>query len=134
MSVKCGDFFFFSVASIQHPKLESDLFQIALIFVYASKGCCIFSEVLSTRILDWISSIYRVLRSLGDQLFLLIALNESRALLEIHLLNQAMDECSLLAPAVPAEEVAPPCMPQLLVSPPCCRLFPTVDMTAKMVV
>lgn len=54
--------------------------------------------------------------------------------MEIHLLTQAMDECSLLAPAVPAEEVALPCVPQLLVSPPCCRLFSTMDVPAKMVV
>lgn len=68
------------------------------------------------------------------QLFLWIALNESRALLEIHLLTQAMDECSPLAPAVPAEEAALPYTPQLLVSPPCCRLFSTTDIPAKMVV
>lgn len=67
MSVKCGDFFFFFlVASVQHPKLDFDIFQIALIFKCASKGCCIFSEVLSTQISHWISSIYRVLSSLGD--------------------------------------------------------------------
>lgn len=41
--------------------------QTVLIFDYcASKGYCIFSEALSTQILDCISSIYRVMSSLGD--------------------------------------------------------------------
>lgn len=67
-------------------------------------------------------------------MFLRIVVNESRALLEGHMLTEAMDECSLLALAVPAEIVLVPCMPQLLVPPLCWRLFSTIDMPAKMIV
>lgn len=63
-----GWFFFFNVGCIySSPKIGVwFFFQTALIFACASKGCCVFSEVFSTQILDCIFSIYRVLSSLGD--------------------------------------------------------------------
>lgn len=72
VSVKWGDFFFHVGCIYSAPKIGIWFyFQTALIFDCASTGCWIFSEVLSTQILDCISSIYRVLSSLGDYSVLL---------------------------------------------------------------